>query len=173
MRKAYGRALLAAAAVLTVVSGAKAQPGAKPGPEIEHLKQLEGTWDATIELMGAPSAKGTMVYKMEMGGLWLVGRFKGDFGGAPFSGTGLDSYDPVQKKYVSIWVDSMSTVPMVMHGDHDASTHTTTMTGKGPGPDGKPVPVKTVLKYEDKDNLTFTLTMGEGQVMTIRYKRKS
>ena len=26
-----------------------------------------------------------MVYKMDIGGLWLVGNFKGDFGGMPFT----------------------------------------------------------------------------------------
>jgi hypothetical protein len=115
-----------------------------------------------------------MVYKMEMEGHWLVGRFKSEtgFGGGPFIGTGLDSYDPIQKKYVSVWVDSMSTMPMLTHGDFDESAHTLTMTGKGPGQDGKLVPMKTVLKIEDKDHMTFTLTGEQGQPMVIQYKRK-
>jgi hypothetical protein len=36
-----------------------------------------------------------LTYKMELGGLWLVNHFKGEFGGAPFEGKELDAYDPL------------------------------------------------------------------------------
>ncbi len=176
MRKAYGGTMLVAAALLAGVCGARAEaPGGKGSPETGHLKQLVGTWEATVEIPGGPTIKGTMVYKMEMGDHWLVGRFKSEegIGGMPFEGTGLDSYDPAHKRLVSVWVDSMSNSPMVMHGTYDEATHTITMTGKGPGPDGKMVDMKSVLKAEGKDKMTFTLSGQEGPPMVIHYKRKS
>jgi hypothetical protein len=93
----------------------------------------------------------------------------------PFSGMGLDTYEPNAKKYVSVWVDSMSHSPLVMQGDYVEATHTVTMTGKGPDQTGKMVDMKSTLKIEGKDSMTFTLT-NEGSprdTMTIRYKRKS
>ena len=175
MRRTYGLAALVAAGALACIPGAQAQaPGPKPGPEIERLRHLEGTWDATVEVKGLPPTKGTMVYQMELGGLWLVSHFKSDsgFGGGPFTGMGLDSYDAGLKKYVSVWVDSMSTAPMVMHGDYDEASNSLTMKGKGPGQDGKLVEMKSVLKLEDKDHVTFIMTMPDGGTMTIHYKRK-
>ena len=69
-----------------------------------------------------------MTYKMEVGGLWLTSTFDGELGGMKFSGRGFDSYDPAKKKYVAVWMDSMSTSPMTMEGTHDKEKKTTTMT---------------------------------------------
>ena len=100
MRKTYGGAVLVTAVALALSSPVRAQ-SPQPGPEHEHFKQLVGTWDATVKTSFGPGeSKGTMVYKLDVGGLWLVGNFKSDFGGMPFQGKGLDTYDPVTKKYV-------------------------------------------------------------------------
>ncbi|MBY0523069.1 MAG: DUF1579 domain-containing protein [Gemmataceae bacterium] len=69
----------------------------KPGAEHAILKAMEGTWDATVK-MNFPGAAGkesksTATWKMECNGLWLVGNFVGEFGGAPFQGKSFDSYD--------------------------------------------------------------------------------
>src|SRR5439155_18730659 len=101
-------------ALLTPATSAQ-PPSPKPGPEHEHLKKMEGTWDAVIRA-GEGESKGTMVYKMELGGFWLVSDFKAEFGGQPFRGRGVDGYDPVKKKYVSSWVDSMSPMLLVFEG---------------------------------------------------------
>src|SRR5687767_10313615 len=82
-----------------------AQEGVKPGPEHEHLKTMEGTWEATIQSKEG-DAKGTLTSKMGLGGLWLLDHFKGEFGGMSFEGRGGTSYDPAKKKYVSVWIDS-------------------------------------------------------------------
>ena len=74
-------ALVALAAVLA--APALAQEPAKPGPEHELLKKLEGTWDTTMKA-GGKEHKGTMTYKMELGGLWRVGSMDSDLGGQRF-----------------------------------------------------------------------------------------
>ena len=178
MRKIYGWAVLVTAAALTASAGAMAQ-FPQPGPEHERLKQLQGTWDATVKTgFGPGESKGTMVYKLDVGGLWLVGNFNSDFGGMPFEGKGLDTYDPITKKYVGVWVDSMSTMPMTMTGELDKNTGTMTMVGEGRGMDGKMQKMKSVTKMEDKDNITFTMygpgpDGKEAMMLTIHYKRRS
>ena len=150
----------------------------KPGPQHEMIKQGEGTWDAVAKgPEEGPPMKGTAVMKMECGGLWLVSEFKMDFAGQAFQGRGLDGYDLDKKKFVSVWVDSMSTAPMFFEGDYDEATKTLTQTAQAKGPDGKPTKFKTVLKIRDKDHHTFQMFIVgvDGKdilMMTIEYSRK-
>jgi len=162
----------AVALAAALVAPARAQEFPKPGPEHEVLKKLEGTWDATMKFMGQES-KGTMTYKMEVGGIWLASNFEGDFGGAKFYGKGLDSYDAGKKKYVSVWVDNMITTPMLMEGTYDKDKKQMTMSGDGPGPSGT-VKFKSVTTFQDDDNIVFDMHMGDSKdaAFTIVYKRK-
>jgi hypothetical protein len=148
-----------------------------PGPEHAQLKKMEGTWDAAISMPeGGDSSKGEMTCKMECGGMWLASDFKGDFGGFQFSGKGLDGYDAKSKKYVAVWVDSMSGRPMNLEGTFDEATSTLTMTGEGPGMDGQPTKFKNVTKFESEDEHVFKMyevkNGDEKLMMTIAYKRK-
>jgi hypothetical protein len=167
--------LLIVLAMACLVGPALAQQPPQPGPELDHLKHLEGTWDATVKSMGGES-KGTMVYKMDVGGLWLVGDFEGNFGPQKFVGKSLDSYDANKKKYVSVWVDSMSTSPMLSEGTLDKEKKAMIMTGEGPGMDGKTTKYKMVTELKDDDNMVFTLSSAqegnEQAMMTITYKRR-
>ena len=147
-----------------------------PGPEHEALKKLEGTWNAKLK-MGDNESAGTMTYKMECGGLWLTSDFRGEFDGQKFQGRGVDGYDPEKKKYVSVWVDSMSTRPMLLEGTYDKEKKTMTMTGEAPGPDGKLAKHKMVTQMPDDDHQTFTMYIidpegKENKAMTIEYTRK-
>ena len=165
--------LLLAFALAPVSALGQAPP--TPGPEHEHLKKLEGTWNAKIK-MGDTESAATAVYKMVCGGMWLQSDFQGSFGDQKFSGQGLDSYDPEKKKYVAVWVDSMSTRPMLLEGTHDKEKKTTTMTGEAMGPDGKMAKHKMVTHIPDDDHMTFTMYIVEGgqenKMMTIEYTRK-
>jgi hypothetical protein len=166
------RALLASIALLSLASSSWAQGLPKPGKQHDHLKRLVGTWDA--ETAGG---KGTMTYKMGLGGLWLIGDFEGEFGGMKFQGKGLDTYDPGTKKYRSVWVDSFSTSPRTLEGNLDKDDKVMTLTGEGRGPDGKVAKFKTITELKDADTVNFTLFMadrdGKEQPMVhITYKRK-
>ncbi|MDX1947540.1 MAG: DUF1579 domain-containing protein [Pirellulaceae bacterium] len=150
----------------------------KPGPEHAMLKQLEGTWDCVMTMHGSPAPLNAVAtYKMELGGLWLASDFKCDSPAFKFQGRGLDSYDQASKKYVSVWVDSMVTSPMMLTGTYDEATKKLTMTGEAPGPSGKPEKVKTVSLMKDADHMTFQFFMiGEGgtetQAFSIEYTRR-
>src|SRR5262249_39566777 len=108
----------------------------KASPEEAVLKSGEGTWDATVKSMGGES-KATMTCKVGVGGKWAIEHFKGEFGGMPFEGRGATSYDPEKKKYINVWIDSMSANVMVSEGTYDKKTKTLTFVGKMPTPDGK------------------------------------
>src|SRR5262249_34972479 len=122
-------------------------------------------------------SKGTMIYKMDLGGLWMVSDFKGEFGGQKFQGKGFDGYDPMKKKYVSVWVDSMSIAPMLGEGTFDKEGKVLTQFMEGPGMDGKMTKFKSVTEIQDPDTMVFTMSgpgpQGKDQTMlTITYKRR-
>jgi hypothetical protein len=164
-------------AVWTAGLTAQEPPLPKPGPEHEHFKELAGTWDATIHMKEGDS-KGTMVSKVGLGGLWLLEHFKADLGGMSFEGMGATSYDEGKKKYVSVWIDSMSTSPMVSEGTYDKQNKTLTMTGSMPLPGGKSMKTTMTTIMKDADTMVFSLMAQgddgkDGEMMKITYKRRS
>jgi hypothetical protein len=118
---------------------------------------------------------GTITYQLECGGLWLVSDFQGEFGGMKFQGRGFDGYDPQKKKYVSVWVDSMTPRPTFFEGELDEPKKTLTMVGEGLGMDGQPAKFKSVTKLRDADHMDFTMYLvnsdGESEMMSIEYVR--
>ncbi len=167
------RCFCVVALALLVAPAARSQDFPKPGPEFDILKKMEGNWDLTMKFGGMES-KGTVVYKMEVGGLWLVSNLESDLLGQKFHGKGLDTYDAGKKKYIGIWVDSMTTSPMVLEGTYDKAKKTLTMSGEGPGMDGKPTKYKSVSVMPDDNTINFSMFMGDGAdpAFTIVYKRK-
>jgi hypothetical protein len=151
-------------------------PPPKPGPEHEHFKQHEGIWDATIHSKEGDS-KATMTAKVGLGGLWLLEHFKGEFGGMSFEGHGGTSYDPAKKKYINVWIDSMSTSPMISEGDLDKEKQTLTMVGKMPLPEGKSMKVTMITRTTGPDTMTFVMSGSPNgqamELMKITYKRRA
>lgn len=171
---------------LTSVSSAQDSHVPKPTPEHERLAHGVGTWDATIKSwMQGPGAeptvsKGVETVKLMPGGLWALSEFHGKFGDMDFHGNGQSGYDPLKKKYIGTWVDSMETTVMVMEGEFDNQSKTLTMYSKGVGPDGKPYDAKMVEVYKDKDNRVFTMSMKSDEtrgeyikVMEISYVKRA
>jgi Protein of unknown function (DUF1579) len=164
----FGATALVVALAATAL---RAQEPARPGPEHEILKKMVGHWDMTMKLGGMES-KGTVVYSMELGGLWLVGNVERETG--KFSGRGFDTFDAAKKKYVAVWVDSTSARPTTMEGTYDAATKTMTMTGEGPGIDGKPARYRSVSAWKDDNTVVYSMYVGDDKdpALTITYKRK-
>ena len=163
----------AVAAVLAFAPAVRAQEPPKPGPEHEVLKKMAGDWTLTMKF-GGMETKGTVTYKMDLGGLWLASSLESELFGAKFQGRGMDSYDAAKKKYVSYWFDSMATSPVVMDGDYDKEKKTLTLEGTGPGMDGKPAKYKSVSTMPDDDTINFSMYVGgvADPAFTIVYKRK-
>ena len=176
MKRLVVGSIIVSLLILSFSARAGAQGPPKPGPEHDKLKEMVGMWEATVK-SPAGDSKGTMNYKMELGGLWLVEEFQGDFGGMPFQGRGLTSYDAAKKKYVSVWIDSWSTDVSVLEGTFDKEGKVQTMTGDMAGPDGKKMKVTITTEHKDKDNAVMTMR-GPGpdgkemEMMKVTYTRK-
>ena len=173
---------LAVLSLVAFVAATNAQEGPKPGPEHEKLKQMAGEWEAKTKLHipGVPATESAGEYKaaMDVGGLFLVGQFKGEMLGQTFIGRGLTGYDTFKKKNTGVWVDSMSTAIYTTEGSWDASGKVLTEHMEGPDPaTGKTMKMRTVLEIADKDRMTMKMygPDPEGKeflMMEIVYTRK-
>jgi hypothetical protein len=181
-------ALVAVTTCLFVHVPGQLAPAQEESPALtqEHklLQKDVGTWDATVKLWPAPNAQpieSKAVEKNELlpGGLWLLSHFDGEFGGMKFSGFGTFGYDPVEKKYVGTWIDSMTPFLTTIKADYDPATKT--MTGTGTGRDvatGKETTSKHVTRYLDDNNHVFEMYAPgpdgkEFKLMEVSYKRRS
>jgi hypothetical protein len=164
---------------------AAAEDYTKPTKQHEAMAYEVGTWDAAVSVWMSPDAepmksKGSETNEL-LGKMWLIGQFEGEFGGEKFTGRSALGYDPIKKKFVGGWVDSMSPFIMQMEGDYDVASHTLTMMGEGTDVmTGKPAKHKLVYQYESDDAKTFTMYRQEGtgdnaewqKTMEIKYTRR-
>jgi len=154
---------------------------AAPGPEHEKLKAMVGKWkaDVTVIMPGAPEEKstGTMNNEMIMGGRYLYQTYEGTMMKMPFKGGGVVGYDNVKKKYVSVWIDEMSTQIMMSEGTMDESAKTITMTAAVDCPmDNSKHTMRQVVTMTDDDHHTYEMfdTGPDGKetkCLTIKYTR--
>jgi hypothetical protein len=116
-------------------AGAKSKPAqmevyqkhAQPGAPHKLLESMAGSWDTKMKSWMEPGQQpfestGTCEQKMILGGRYLHQEFNGDMMGTPFKGIGISGYDNHIKKYVSTWIDSMSTSIFYFEGEADGKT---------------------------------------------------
>jgi hypothetical protein len=155
----------------------------QPTEQHKLLQQDVGTWDATMKLWESPGAEPMESKATEknelLGGMWLVSRFEGKIGDMPFTGIGTFGYDPVEKKYVGTWIDTLSPYMMTMKGDYDADKKTTTLMGEGrDAVTGNITKTKLISRSIDDDTRVFEMHMpGENgefwKMMEIEYQRRT
>ena len=174
--------------ILGLVGAAPAQETPefpKPGKEHAFLKQFEGTWDAQCRVLGGDKddsefleSRGREIATVGYGDFWLVLDFTGEMHQKSFEGRGTIGYDPVRKKYVLTWFDSLSPRLTTAEGDADPSRKTLTVQARGIDPVSKdPVQQKMVFQIQDPDRhtLTFYMSGAEGKerkAMEIVYTRR-
>ena len=170
------RLLMFSLLLVTTGSLIAAQPPEmpKPSPEHAYLKKVAGNWDCVMKMMGQ-EFKCTHSCEM-LGEFWVVGKFNGDFQGMKFEGRDTCGWDPLKKKYVSTWVDSMSPHGMTLSGDFDAATKTMTLEGMGVNDQYKPTKFKEVITWKSDDEYGFVMHEEKNgkmeQIFSIDYKRK-
>jgi hypothetical protein len=172
---------------LAIVSAAAAQeqqpPVAQPTEAHKLLKKDVGTWDCEITIFPGPGAepiksKGTETCKMLKGDMWLMSQFEGEIAGTEYAGAGMSGYDPIEKKYVGTWADSMSPHMMTIKGDYNPATKTMTSTGEGREPSGGTYAAKMITRHLDDGTRTFEMQMRgpDGdftKTMEIKYTRRA
>lgn len=151
-------------------------------PEIDVLKKWVGNWEATIESTGRDGKPVRNAAKSSVrlsGGRWLVSDFDGTFLGAPFIGHEVLGYDPIAKKFVLNWVDSMATSFATGEGLYNPQTKTLTVTVTGRDDStGKMTTWRQVDIWKDADHHDWSLRAISPQdakehiQMTIHYRRQ-
>lgn len=154
-----------------------------PGePHKRLISQFEGTWDTKMTAWMAPSAPpmveaGKSVHTPVFGGRQLRMDYASAFMGQPYDGVGYSGYDNVKGKYVSSWMDSLSTGLFVSEGDYDDASKTYTYRAQMADPmkPGTQVATRTVLRMVDQDHAVFemheTRDGKEAKTMQIEYTR--
>jgi hypothetical protein len=144
---------------------------ASPGEAHKKLEPLAGNFEVKAKSWMDPAkppeeTTGSTTRKWILGNRYLEEDYTGSFMGQPFTGLGIQGYDNVTKRYVSTWMDTMTTGMMNATGTMSGktikfnATMVDPMTGKsgkytmnlviadndhhsfdmwGPGPDGKNV----------------------------------
>ncbi len=152
----------------------------QPGPEHAKLKMRVGNWQVAGAFYMAPGAppmqsKGTANIRPMMGGRYFRENYTGEFMGLKFTGMGISGYDKGLKKFVSTWIDSMSTG--VMSSEGTASGDVISYVGEYFDPMRKQL-VKTKSVLTLKSRKAHTITMyefsedgSERKVMELDYTR--
>jgi len=155
---------------------------ATPGEHHALLAKMAGHYKAECTMRMGPDApeitsKGEEHSEMVFDGRYLKSDFTGDMMGKPFHGMALVGYDNTKQKYVSIWVDDMSTSPMVSEGTADKTGKVVTYQGEMecPGMEGK-MSYRNVITIVDHDHYTMEMFQKapdgkEFTGMTIKYER--
>ena len=155
---------------------------AVPGEPHKLFASLVGSWTTqTKEWMepGKPPIESTGVAEMEMllGGRFLQQKFSGSMMDQPYSGIGISAYDNILERYVSTWMDSMSTGIFMMEGTASADGRTITLKGQHAEPGGGYMTHRAIWKIIDNNTQTFEMYGAhhggeEMKMMEITYTRK-
>ncbi|MEM9754193.1 MAG: DUF1579 domain-containing protein, partial [Planctomycetota bacterium] len=133
-----------------------------PSPEHELLKRFVGSWDAIGRCDGGPDAEpmtseGTIESRL-IGERWVENRHRTDAGGFEVLGVQTIGYDPIKKKYVGTWVDTMQNHLWVYEGAFDEATQTLTLNAEGPNPmaGGETALFRDAFRFTDRGTIVFT-----------------
>lgn len=138
----------------------------KLGENHKNLGYLAGEWNITTRFWqgpGAPAQESTGKSRFEpvLGGRFMHETVEGNMMGKPFQGTSYIGYDNTKKKYVTTWMDNMSTGVFKFEGESKDSGKTITSTSEFMCPmTGQPKSVRQVMKK-----------MGKNKVMVEHFEK--
>ena len=162
----------------------------KTGENHKLLAGMAGNWTYTLKMWMDPNgkpqeSKGTATRKAVMDGRYFLAEHTGKFQmpgpdgkmkDMDFKGMAIEGYDNAKKKFVSSWIDNMSTMIMNSEGDYDSATKSFTYNAECEMMPGKMTKIREVIKIVDNDHHTFEWydnSRGpEAKTMEISYTRK-
>src|SRR5450755_3463634 len=152
-----------------------------PGDVHKMIAKYDGIWNSAVSMWmkpGAPpmASKSVAVNTMILGGRYQQSKITGDYGGAPFEGFSLLSYDNAKKVFTSTWIDNFGTGTMTLEGTWDTASRTIIFKGKMFDPmSGKDIDVKETIQYVDdntvKNQMFVESASGEFKTMEITSSR--
>ncbi len=155
------------------------------------LSAMNGNWNFVIKMWMNPDpnakpqeSKGTATRKDIMGGRYVMmdvtGKMQmpgedGKMKDMQFKGMGIEGYDNAKRKFVSSWIDNMSTGIQFSEGTYDPATKTFTYTSEIEMVPGMKTPVREVIKIPDNNHMTLEWYENRGgeekKTMEIAYTR--
>lgn len=161
------------------------------GEQHKQLEYMVGTWDYTCKtFMGGQedASTGRAVCKPVMNGRFFQMEHQGKFSmpgpdgkekAMEFHGISVTGFDNQKQKFVSTWIDNMSTGIMHSEGTFDPSSKTYTYMAEMPdcmNPAGGMVKIRETIKIVDKDHYVFEFFetragSPEERTMEITYTR--
>jgi hypothetical protein len=152
-----------------------------PGAPHKQLASMAGSWTTRIKTWMGPDSppmesKGTSEQNMLLGGRFLQQVFTSEMMGT-YNGIGFTGYDNHTKKFVSTWMDSMSTGISYFEGTAAADGKTITQTSQFDDPIRGPMQWRTVTRIVDENTFLFEMygtykNAKEEKMMEITYTRK-
>jgi len=152
-----------------------------PGEPHKLFASLAGSWTTTTKEWMEPGkppteSTGSAEMKMLLDGRFLYQEYNAQMMGQPFSGIGIDAYDNLRKRYVTVWLDTMSTGVFTMEGTASADGKTITLKGQHGEPGGGHMTHRAVWKIEDANTQTFEMYGAHGhgketKMLEITYTR--
>jgi hypothetical protein len=152
-----------------------------PGESHKLLEKLEGSWTTRTRgwLEGKPAMEstGTCEQKLVLDGHYLQQVYTGDMMGSPFEGINIIGYDNHTKKYLSTWIDSMSTAIYFFKGTADPDGKTITQESCYDDPVRGLMNWRSVSKIVDDDTMFYEMYLApeggiEEKMMEMTMTRK-
>lgn len=133
-----------------------------PGVPHKLLGSLAGAWNtktkAWMKTDKPPmEGTGTCEQKMILGGRYLQQEYNGEMMGTPFTGINIIGFDNHIQKYVSTWIDSMSTGIYFFEGTASADGTTITQKSSYDDPVRGPTVWCSVTRIVDDDTLEYEM----------------
>ncbi len=133
-----------------------------PGAPHKALAGLAGSWTTRTRAWMEPDkppmeGTGTCEQKMLLGGRYLQQEYTGEMMGSPFTGINVIGYDNHTKKYVSTWIDSMSTGIYYFEGTASANGKVITQKSSYDDPARGPMVWRSVTKIVDSNTLKYEM----------------
>ena len=120
---------------------------------------------------------GTCEQKMLLDGRYLQQEYSGEMMGSPFTGINLIGYDNHTKRYVSTWIDSMSTGIYYFEGDATADGKTITQESSYDDPIRGPMVWRSITRIVNDNTLEYEMYLTpkggvEEKMMEMTVTRK-
>ena len=155
---------------------------ATPGIPHKQLAGLVGSWGTKTRAWmepDKPPMEGTGVceQKMLLDGRYLQQKYTGEMMGSPFSGINLIGYNNHTGKYVSTWIDSMSTGIYYFEGTAGEDGKTITQESSYDDPVRGPMTWRSVMRIVDSNNVEYEMYLipkagKEEKMMEMTLARK-
>ena len=137
----------------------------KPAPEMKELRELIGTWsfdeewEPTFLLPNSGTGTGTVTARLGPGGFTVLMDLQEKSTMGASRGHGMYTWDPTEKAYGFVWVDSQTPGFQILTGHKEGDNLVFTAQ---PVLMGKKVEVRDVISNRTPTSFTFTIYVNDG-----------